>query len=96
MFFYFICILKGKLKLSEVEIFNLRLKNEVEVETEVEEQVYEEVTGFESLNSNLQTRTTAFTCKSDSEGLIAPRILPGKSLLPGCLFPSGKRPVRKR
>ena len=36
-------------------------------ETEVNEQVYEEVAGFESLNSKLQTRTTAFSCKKESE-----------------------------
>ena len=36
-------------------------------ETAVEEQVYEEVAGFESLNSKIQTRTTAFSCKDDGE-----------------------------
>ena len=36
-------------------------------ETEVKEQVYEEVAGFESLDSKLQTRTTAFSCKKESE-----------------------------
>ena len=34
---------------------------------EVNEQSYEEVAGFESLNSKIQTRTTAFSCKDDSE-----------------------------
>ena len=36
-------------------------------ETAVEEQIYEEVAGFESLNSKVQTRTTAFSCKDDGE-----------------------------
>ena len=36
-------------------------------ETEVQEQVYEEVAGFESLNSKVQTRTTAFSCKKEKE-----------------------------
>ena len=36
-------------------------------ETAVEEQVYEDVAGFESLNSKVQTRTTAFSCKGDGE-----------------------------
>ena len=36
-------------------------------ETAVEEQVYEEVAGFESLNSKIQTRTTAFSCRNDGE-----------------------------
>ena len=36
-------------------------------ETEVQEQVYEEVVGFESLNSKVQTRTTAFSCKKEKE-----------------------------
>ena len=34
---------------------------------EVDYQVYEDVAGFEPLNSKLQTRTTAFSCKDDSE-----------------------------
>ena len=51
--------------ISETNFENLELLKRNE--TEIEEQVYEEVTGFESLNSKLQTRTTAFTCKSDSE-----------------------------
>ena len=37
------------------------------VETEIKDQVYEEVDGFESLNSKLQTRTTAFSCKDDDQ-----------------------------
>ena len=36
-------------------------------ETEVEEQVYEDVVGFESLGSKVQTRTTAFSCKKEKE-----------------------------
>ena len=36
-------------------------------ETEVEEQVYEDVAGFESLDSKVQTRTTAFSCKKEKE-----------------------------
>ena len=36
-------------------------------ETEVEEQVYEDVDGFESLGSKVQTRTTAFSCKKEKE-----------------------------
>ena len=51
--------------ITETNFENLELLKRNE--TEIEEQVYEEVTGFESLNSKLQTRTTAFTCKSDSE-----------------------------
>ena len=51
--------------ISETNFGNLELleKNE----TAVEEQVYEEVAGFESLNSKVQTRTTAFSCKDDGE-----------------------------
>ena len=36
-------------------------------ETEVKEQVYEDVAGFESLDSKVQTRTTAFSCKKEKE-----------------------------
>ena len=36
-------------------------------ETELEEQVYEKVDGFESLDSKVQTRTTAFSCKKEKE-----------------------------
>ena len=36
-------------------------------ETAVEEQVYEDVDGFESLKSKVQTRTTAFSCKKEKE-----------------------------
>ena len=36
-------------------------------ETELEEQVYEKVDGFESLDSTVQTRTTAFSCKKEKE-----------------------------
>ena len=35
--------------------------------TVTEDQVYEEVAGFESLNSKVQTRTTAFSCKKEKE-----------------------------
>ena len=49
-------------------------------ETAVEEQVYEEVAGFESLDSKVQTRTTAFSCKDDgadySENFLMSRPLP--------------------
>ena len=38
-------------------------------ETEVEEQVYEDVDGFESLKSKVQTRTTAFSCKKSERRL---------------------------
>ena len=36
-------------------------------ETAVEEQVYEEVDGFELLDSKVETRTTAFSCKKEKE-----------------------------
>ncbi len=36
-------------------------------ETDVKEQVYEDVAGFESLDSKVQTRTTAFSCKKEKE-----------------------------
>ena len=52
--------------ISETKFEKLELLQKVE--TEIDEQVYEEVAGFESLNSKLQTRTTAFSCKDDSEG----------------------------
>ena len=36
-------------------------------ETAIEEQVYEEVDGFELLDSKVETRTTAFSCKKEKE-----------------------------
>ena len=36
-------------------------------ETAIEEQVYEKVEGFEDLDSKVQTRTTAFSCKKENE-----------------------------
>ena len=45
----------GKLKLLEKD------------ETVVEEQTYEDIDGFESLKSKVQTRTTAFSCKKEKE-----------------------------
>ena len=36
-------------------------------ETAIEEQVYEKVEGFEDLDSKVQTRTTAFSCKKEKE-----------------------------
>ena len=45
----------GKLKLLEKD------------ETAVEEQTYEDIDGFESLQSKVQTRTTAFSCKKEKE-----------------------------
>ena len=51
--------------LSETNFEKLKLSKQIQ--TEVKEQVYEEVPGFESLNSKLQTRTTAFSCKDDVE-----------------------------
>ena len=51
--------------ISETNFEKLELLEKVE--TEVEEQVYEEVAGFELLNSTVQTRTTAFSCKKESE-----------------------------
>ena len=36
-------------------------------ETAIEEQVYEDVDGFEDLKSKVQTRTTAFSCKKEKE-----------------------------
>ena len=51
--------------ISETNFEKLELLQKVEIE--IDEQVYEEVDGFESLNSKLQTRTTAFSCKDDSE-----------------------------
>ena len=36
-------------------------------ETAFEEQVYEEVDGFELLDSKVETRTTAFSCKKEKE-----------------------------
>ena len=51
--------------ISETNFEKLELLEKVE--TEIGEQVYEEVAGFESLNSKVQTRTTAFSCKGDSE-----------------------------
>ena len=51
--------------ISETNFETLKLLKKVE--TAVEEQIYEEVAGFESLNSQLQTRTTAFSCKDDGE-----------------------------
>ena len=44
-----------------------KLKLLVKNETDLEEQVYEEIAGYEPLNSKLQTRTTAFSCKEDDE-----------------------------
>ena len=51
--------------ISEMNFGNLKLleKNE----TAVEEQVYEEVDGFELLDSKVETRTTAFSCKKEKE-----------------------------
>ena len=51
--------------ISETNFNNLELLQKIE--TKIDEQVYEEVVGFESLNSKLQTRTTAFSCKKDDE-----------------------------
>jgi len=51
--------------ISERNFESLELLQKVEVE--IIEQVFEEVAGFESLNSKLQTRTTAFSCKNDDE-----------------------------
>ena len=51
--------------ISETNFEKLELLEKVE--TEVEEQVYEEVAGFELLNSTVQTRTAAFSCKKESE-----------------------------
>ena len=51
--------------ISEANFEKLKLLEKID--TELEEQVYEEVTGYESLNSKLQTRTTAFSCKNDGE-----------------------------
>ena len=51
--------------ISETNFEKLELLQKVEVE--INEQVFEEVAGFESLNSKLQTRTTAFSCKNDGE-----------------------------
>ena len=51
--------------ISETNFEKLELLQKIG--TEFDEQVYEEVAGFESLNSNLQTRTSAFSCKDDDE-----------------------------
>ena len=51
--------------ISQTNFEKLELLQKVEVE--INEQVFEEVAGFESLNSKLQTRTTAFSCKHDDE-----------------------------
>ena len=51
--------------ISETNFEKLELLEKVE--TAIEEQVYEEVAGFETLNSNVQTRTTAFSCKKQKE-----------------------------
>ena len=51
--------------ISETNFETLKLLEKVEPATE--EQVYEEVAGFESLNSRVQTRTAAFSCKDDGE-----------------------------
>ena len=51
--------------ISEVNFQKLELLEEHE--TVAEDQVYEEVAGFESLNSKVQTRTTAFSCKKQKE-----------------------------
>ena len=63
--------------ISESNFGNLELLEKDE--TEVQEQVYEEVAGFESLNSKVQTRTTAFSCKKEkdySENYLMSRSLP--------------------
>jgi len=62
--------------ISESNFGNLELLEKDE--TEVQEQVYEEVAGFESLNSKVQTRTTAFSCKKEdySENFLMSRPLP--------------------
>ena len=51
--------------ISEINFEKLELLEKHE--TVVEDQVYEEVAGFESLNSKVQTRTTAFSCKKEKE-----------------------------
>ena len=51
--------------ISEVNFEKLELLEKDE--TDVEEQVYEDVAGFESLDSKVQTRTTAFSCKKEKE-----------------------------
>ena len=52
--------------ISETNFEKLEPLQKVEL-TEIVDQVYEEVDGFESLNSKLQTRTTAFSCKDDNQ-----------------------------
>ena len=51
--------------ISEKNFKNLKPLRKIP--TEIEEQVYEEVEGYESFNSKLQTRTTAFSCNDDDE-----------------------------
>ena len=51
--------------ISEANFENLELMEKDE--TEVEEQIYEKVDGFVSLDSKVQTRTTAFSCKKEKE-----------------------------